>query len=62
MIPCYTCLEQSTPANPARQSSTLGHPRIAHRLYSIITATYKHPKAIMHSKQKQYIRIVHQSA
>ena len=53
MIPCYTCLEQSTPADPARQSSsTLGHPRIAHRLYSITTATYKHLEAIMHRKQK----------
>ena len=55
MIPSYTCLEQSTPnvpADPAHQSSTLDHPRIAHRLYSIITATYKHPEAIMHSKQK----------
>ena len=53
IIPCYTCLEQSVPANPARQSSTLDHPRIAHRLYSIIIATYKYPEAIMHSKQKQ---------
>ena len=52
MIPCYTCLEQSTPADPARQSNTLGPPRIAHRLYSIITATYKHLEAIMHNKQK----------
>ena len=55
MIPCYTCLEQSAPANPANpahQSSTLGNPRIAHRLYSIITATNKDPGAIMHSKQK----------
>ena len=52
MIPCYTWLEQSAPEVPARQSSTLDHPRIAHRLYSIITATYKHQKAIMHSKQK----------
>ena len=51
MIPCYSCLEQSVPANPARQSSTSDHPRIAHRLYSIITATHKHPEAIMHSKQ-----------
>ena len=60
MIPCYTCLEQSTPADPARQSSTLNLPRIAHHLYSITTATYKHPGAIMHSKQKLYIRTVHQ--
>ena len=51
MIPCNTYLEQSTPADPARQSSTLGLPRIAHHLYSIITTTYKHPGAIMHSKQ-----------
>ena len=35
MIPCYTCLEQSTPAVPADQSSTLDLPRIAHRLYPI---------------------------
>ena len=61
MIPCYTCLEQNAPADPARQSCTLVHPRIAHRLCSIITATYKHPEAIMHNKQKLYIRIVHQS-
>ena len=60
MIPCYTCLEQSAPADPARQSNTLGHPRIAHHLYSIITATYKHPEAIMHSKQKLQIKTVHQ--
>ena len=52
MISCYTCLEQNAPTDPARQSSTLDHPRIAHRLYSIIIATYKHPEAIMHSKQK----------
>ena len=52
MIICYTCLEQSAPVDPARQSSTRVHPRIAHRLYSIITTTYKHPEAIMHSKQK----------
>ena len=60
MIPCYTCLEQSVPTDLARQSSTLDHPRIAHRLYSIITATYKHPEAIMNSKQRLYIRTVHQ--
>ena len=60
MIPCYTCLEQNATADPARQSSTLDHPRIAHRLYSIIIATYKHPEAIMHSRQKVYIRTVHQ--
>ena len=52
MIPCYTCLEQSTPIDPARQSNTLGLPRIAHRLFSIITTTYKHPEAIIHNKQK----------
>ena len=62
MIPCYTCLDQSVPADPARQNSTLDHPRIDHRLYSIITATYKHLEAIMHSKQKLYIRTGHQSA
>ena len=50
MIPCYTFLEQSAP-DPARQINILGHPRIAHRLYSIITATYKHPEAIMHSNK-----------
>ena len=44
MIPCYTCLQQSAPADPIRQSSTLDHPQIAHRLYSIIIATYKHPE------------------
>ena len=60
MIPCYTCLEQSALADPAHQSSTLDHPRIARRLYSIITATDKHPEAIMHNKQKLYIRTVHQ--
>ena len=43
---------QSAPANPAHQSSTLDHPRIAHLLYSIIKATYKHPEAIKHSKQR----------
>ena len=52
MIPCYTCLEQSTPADPTRQSSILDPPRFAHRLYSIIIATYKHPGAIMQSKQR----------
>ena len=52
MVPCYTCLEQSVPVDPARQSSTVDHPRIAHRLYLIITTTYKHPEAIMHNKQK----------
>ena len=46
-----SCLDQSVPIDPDRQSSTLDHPRIAHRPYSIITATYKHPEAIMHSKQ-----------
>ena len=51
MIPCYTCLEQCTPAGPARQSRTLDPPRTAHRLYSITTATYKHLGAIMQSKQ-----------
>ena len=59
-MPCYTCLEQGTPADPARQSSTLDLPRTAHCLYLIITATYKHPEAIMHSKQKRQIRTVHQ--
>ena len=52
MIPCYTCLEQGAPVVLARQNSTLDHPRIAHRLYSITTATYKHPEAIMQSKQR----------
>ena len=51
MIPCYTCLEQSTTAGPARQSRTLDLPRTAHHLYSITTATYNHPRAIMQSKQ-----------
>ena len=60
MIPCYTCLDQSVPADPACQSSTLDHPRIAHRLYSIITTTYKHPEAIIHSKQRLQIRTIHQ--
>ena len=50
--PCYTCLEQSAPADPTHQSNTLGHQQIAHHLYSIITATYKHLEAIMHSKQR----------
>ena len=54
------CLDQSVPTDPARQSSTLDLPQIAHRLYSINTATYKHPDAIMHSKQRLSIRIVHQ--
>ena len=48
----FWSLEQSAPVVPARQSRTLDHPRIAHRLYSIITTTYKHPEAIMHSKQR----------
>ena len=52
MVPCYPSLEQTAPGDPARQSNTLGPPRIAHRLYSIITATYKHLEAIMHNKQK----------
>ena len=52
---------QSAPANPAHQSSTLDHPRIAHHLYSTITETHKHPEAIMHSKQKLLIRTIHQS-
>ena len=52
MLPCYTILEQSAPTDPTRQSNTLGHPHIAHRLYLIITATYKHLEAIMHGKQK----------
>ena len=51
MIPCYTCLEQRTPTGPARQSRTLDLPRTTHRLYSITTTTYKHPGAIMQSKQ-----------
>ena len=51
MIPCYTCLEQNAPADLAHRSSTLDHPLIAHRLYLTITATYKQPEAIMHSKQ-----------
>ena len=59
IIPCYTCLEQSTSADPTCQRNTLSHPRIAHRLYSINTATYKHLEAIMHSKQRLSIRIVH---
>ena len=50
MVPCYTCLDQSVPADPTRQSSTLDLPQIAHHLYSINTATYKHPNTIMHSK------------
>ena len=49
--PMLYFLEQSVLADPAHQSSTLDHPRIAHHLYSIITATYKHPEAIMQSKQ-----------
>ena len=52
MITCYSYLEQSVPTDPACQSSTPDHPRIAHCLYLIITATYKHPEAIMQSKQK----------
>ena len=62
MIPYYTCIEQTAPADPTSESNTLGLRRIAHRLYSIITATYKHLEAIMHSKQKLYIRTVHQLA
>ena len=52
MIPYYTCLEQTALVDPAHQTNTLDHSQIAHRLYSIITATYKHPGAIIHSKQK----------
>ena len=47
-----SCLDQSVPIDPDRQSSTLDHPRIAHRLYLIITQTYKHLEAIMQSKQR----------
>ena len=47
--PMLYCLDQSVPAD---QSSTLDLPQIAHRLYSIITATYKHPEEIMHIKQR----------
>ena len=38
------CLDQSVPTDPARQSNTLDHPRIAPRLY-------KHSEAIIHNKQ-----------
>ena len=55
-----SCLDQSVPADNARQSSTLDAPRIAHRLYSINTTTYKHPEAIMHNKQRRSIRTVNQ--
>ena len=58
MIPCYTCLDQTGPANPTR-SSTLGHPRTAHRLYVTTTST-----AIIQGQSykanKPIIRTVHQ--
>jgi hypothetical protein len=59
-MPCYTCLAQSCPTGLGCQRSTVGRPRTAHRLNSINTSTYKHPRAIMHSKQGLQIRIVHQ--
>jgi len=67
MIPCYTCLAQSTPTGPAGcQNIDLAHRgtahrRTAHRLYSIInTATHKHPPNHAGRKQEQLIRTIHQ--
>ena len=60
MILCYTCLEQSIPAGPTRQSYTLDLPQIAPPSTLDNTTTYKHPGAIMHCTQKLQIRTVHQ--
>ena len=58
MILCYTCLGQTGPADPARRS-TLGHPRIAHRLYAIITST-EIIQSQSYKANKSIIRTVHQ--
>ena len=61
-IPCYTCLAQQTPIDPAgHQSTSLAHRYTAHRLYLIV----KHQHIIIRSnharsKQRATIRIVHQ--
>jgi len=54
-IPFYTCLDET--ADPVR--STLDHPRIAHRLYSIITSTTIIQRK-SYNVNKSIIRTVHQ--
>jgi hypothetical protein len=55
--PYYTCLVQRVHVVPARQSSTSGHPSIAHCLYSINAAAHKYPETIMQGKQDYRIEL-----
>ena len=69
MIPCYTCLDHTGPADPAR-SSTLVHPRTAQRLFVTTTSTaiiqrqsYKANKSINTptaiNKDKKFIKRIY---
>src|SRR5579859_495246 len=63
IVPSYTCLDsQNILAGPVGlvQSSTLDHPRIAHRLYSIIPHHHTINRQSYTSKQGKVIRTVHQ--
>jgi len=58
MIPCYTCLDHTGRADPAR-SSTLVHPRTAHHLFVSITSTAFIQRQ-SYKANKPIIRTVHQ--
>ena len=52
MIPCYTCLDQISPADSDSQG-TLDHRRTAHRLYSITTYQYTIIRVFIHEANKE---------
>jgi hypothetical protein len=55
MVPCYTCLDQSLPADTASlvQSNTPDRQESAHRLYSITTQQHTIIRAIIHKANKE---------
>jgi hypothetical protein len=55
MVPCYTCLDQSFPDDPAdlAQNNTPDRQETVHRLYSIIKHQHTIIQAIIHEANKE---------
>jgi hypothetical protein len=55
MVPCYPCLDQSFPVDPAdlTQNNTPDHQETAHRLYSITIHHHTIIRAIIHEANKE---------
>jgi hypothetical protein len=55
MVPCYTCLDQSSPVDTAglTQNNTFDRQETAHRLYSITKHQHTIIRAIIHEANKK---------